>query len=211
MRIVETEPEPTHESVFEHIRDPFPDVVEAPPEGRTTCISINGAVRAALRAILRDNPMTWLYGQDVARKGGVMQATRALWEQFPEQVRDAPINEPLIMARRWASRSHPGATAIPEIQFSDYSLNTLHWLVLMGNQLWCTNGTSRVNTIVRLPVEPLHGGAVYHSMCMEGLYGAIPGLTIIAPTTTRDMYGLLRTAADYTGPWSCSSRRACTA
>ncbi|MGB1012562.1 MAG: transketolase C-terminal domain-containing protein, partial [Nannocystaceae bacterium] len=85
-------------------------------------------------------------------------------------------------------------------QFSDYSLNTLHWLVLMGNQLWCSGGRNPVNTIVRLPVEPLHGGSVYHSMCMEGLYGSIPGLTIIAPTTARDMYGLLRSAADYSGP-----------
>ncbi len=35
---------------------------------------------------------------------------------------------------------------------------------------------------------------------MEGFYGAIPGLTIVAPTTSRDFYGLLRTAAEYTGP-----------
>jgi 2-oxoisovalerate dehydrogenase E1 component len=41
---------------------------------------------------------------------------------------------------------------------------------------------------------------VYHSMCMEGFYGAIPGLTIVAPSTSRDVYGLLRTAAEYTGP-----------
>jgi 2-oxoisovalerate dehydrogenase E1 component len=144
--------------------------------------------------------MAWLYGQDVARKGGVMQATRGLWQEFPRQVRDAPINEPLIMGASIGFALHPGATALPEIQFSDYSLNTLHWLVYLGNLLWTSNGTARANVIVRLPVEPLHGGAVYHSMCMEGFYGAIPGLTIVAPTTSRDVYGLLRTAADYTGP-----------
>ncbi len=70
----------------------------------------------------------------------------------------------------------------------------------MGNALWTSGGTVRTNVITRLPVEPLHGGAVYHSMCMEGFYGAIPGLTIIAPTTTRDCYGMLRTAAEYSGP-----------
>jgi 2-oxoisovalerate dehydrogenase E1 component len=35
---------------------------------------------------------------------------------------------------------------------------------------------------------------------MEGFYASIPGLTIIAPTTSRDMYGLLRSAAEYKGP-----------
>lgn len=200
MKVCESEPEPTYESAFEGIFDPFPRVTEPPKVGRRTIISINGAVRAAMNAILRDNPMTWIYGQDVGKKGGVMQATRGLYDAYPEQVRDAPINEPFILGSAAGFALHEGATALPEIQFSDYSLNTLHWLVYLGNLLWTSNGTARANVIVRLPVEPLHGGAVYHSMCMEGFYASIPGLVIVAPTTSRDMYGLLRTAADYTGP-----------
>jgi 2-oxoisovalerate dehydrogenase E1 component len=203
MEIAAGEPEPTPESVFEHIRDPYPDVREPPTVGRQTVISINGAVRAAMRAILRANPMTWIYGQDVARKGGVMQATRGLWGDFPRQVRDAPINEPFILGSAVGFALHKGATALPEIQFSDYSLNTLHWLVYLGNLLWTSGGTVRANVVVRLPVEPLHGGAVYHSMCMEGFYASIPGLTIVAPTTSRDVYGLLRSAAEYSGPVLC--------
>jgi 2-oxoisovalerate dehydrogenase E1 component len=200
MRVAGGEPEPTHDSIFEHLRDPYPAVVEPALEGRSTNISLNGAIRAALRDILAENPLTWLYGQDIGRQGGVMQATKGLIETFPDQVRDAPINEPLILGAACGFALHPGATALPEIQFSDYSLNTFHWLVYLGNLLWTSNGTARANVIVRLPVEPLHGGAVYHSMCMEGFYGAIPGLTIIAPTTSRDFYGLLRTAAEYQGP-----------
>jgi 2-oxoisovalerate dehydrogenase E1 component len=200
MDICASEPEPTYEEVLSDIRAPYPAVVEPPPENRPTAISINGAIRSALQAILRANPMTWVYGQDVGRKGGVMVATKGLWERFPEQVRDAPINEPLIVGSAFGFALHKGATAIPEIQFSDYSLNTLHWLVLLGNQRWQSAGTVDVNVILRLPVEPLHGGSVYHSMCMEGFYASIPGLTIVAPTTSRDMYGLLRSAAEYPGP-----------
>lgn len=200
METAAAEPEPGYEQCFENICDPYPEVSEPPLTGQRTIISINGAVRAAMGAILRNNPMTWIYGQDVGAKGGVMQATRGLHQQFPGQVRDAPINEPFILGTALGFALHPGATALPEIQFSDYSLNTLHWLVHMGNLLWTSNSTVRANVIVRLPVEPLHGGAVYHSMCMEGFYGAIPGLTIVAPSTSRDMYGLLRTAAEYSGP-----------
>ncbi len=200
MAQAESEPEPTYDSIFEHIRDPFPVSVEPPAQGRNTVISINGAMRAALGAILKDNPMTWVYGQDVGAKGGVMQATRGLFDQFPGQVKDAPINEPLILGAATGFALHEGSTALPEIQFSDYSLNTLHWLVYLGNLLWTSGGTIHANVIVRLPTEPLHGGAVYHSMCMEGLYGSIPGLTICAPTTSRDIYGMLRSAAEFTGP-----------
>lgn len=200
MAICATEPEPSYESVLSDIRAPFPAVEEAPPENRPTAISINGAIRSALQAILKANPMSWVYGQDVGKKGGVMVATKGLYERFPDQVRDAPINEPLILGTAFGFALHKGATAIPEIQFSDYSLNTLHWLVLLGNQRWQSAGTVDVNVILRLPVEPLHGGSVYHSMCMEGFYASIPGITIVAPTTSRDMYGLLRSAAEYPGP-----------
>lgn len=194
------EPDPEPDSIYQDIRDPFPTSVEADPVGQSTVISINGAMRSALQAILRDNPMSWLYGQDVGAKGGVMQATKGLHGEFPGQVRDAPINEPMILGTAIGFALHEGSTALPEIQFSDYSLNTLHWLVYLGNLLWTSGGSVHANVIVRLPVEPLHGGAVYHSMCMEGLYGSIPGLTICAPTTSRDVYGLLRSAAEYSGP-----------
>lgn len=200
MEIAEREPEPTYDTIFEHIRAPFPACVEAPSVGEPTIISLNGAIRAAMRDILEANSLTWIYGQDVAERGGVMQATKGLWERFPDQVRDAPINEPLILAAATGFALHPGATALPEIQFSDYSLNTLHWLVYLGNLAWTSNGTVSANVICRLPVEPLHGGAVYHSMCMEGFYASIPGLTIVAPTTSRDCYGLLRSAAEFSGP-----------
>src|SRR5690606_34139023 len=133
MRLAGSEPEPTIESVTEHIYDPYPEVFEPPTVGRETVISLNGAIRAAMRDILEENPMTWIYGQDVAERGGVMQATKGLWERFPEQVRDAPINEPLILGAAVGFALHEGATALPEIQFSDYSLNTLHWLIYMGN------------------------------------------------------------------------------
>jgi len=73
-------------------------------------------VRAAMNAILRDNPMTWIYGQDVGKKGGVMQATRGLWDAYPDQVRDAPINEPYILGAAVGFALHEGATALPEIQ-----------------------------------------------------------------------------------------------
>jgi 2-oxoisovalerate dehydrogenase E1 component len=200
MRIAGDEPEPEPESIWAHIRDPYPVAVEPPTTGRPTVISLNGAIRAALRDILEEKPLSWIYGQDVAERGGVMQATMGLWQRFPERVRDAPINEPLIVGAAVGFALHDGALAMPEIQFSDYSLNTLHWLVYMGNLLWTSNGTARANVILRLPTEPLHGGAIYHSMCMEGFYGAIPGLTILAPTTSRDFYGLLRSAAEYSGP-----------
>ena len=113
MRIAMSEPEPDPAHLHTFIRDPYPASVEPAPEGRKTVISLNGAIRAALRDILEANSLTWIYGQDVAARGGVMQATMGLHDRFPNQIRDSPINEPLILGAALGFALHEGATALP--------------------------------------------------------------------------------------------------
>ncbi|MCA9573450.1 MAG: hypothetical protein KC656_36695, partial [Myxococcales bacterium] len=78
---VRAEPDPPTDSILENLHAPFPDVVEHPGEG-TTNISYAGAIRAAIDHILsRHHGALW--GQDVARLGGVMQATAGLLGRHP--------------------------------------------------------------------------------------------------------------------------------
>ena len=195
---VRSEPEPPPESVFEHIRKPFPVVAEPPQSGQTV-VTYAGAIRAAIHNIIQGhNGMLW--GEDVGRLGGVMTATAGLKKKFPDRIIDAPLNEPLIVGLGCGAGLHEDVVVMPEIQFGDYSLNCLHWLVHMGNLYWCTNGRSNFATIVRMPVDPFGGGSVYHSMSVDGYFTPIPGLTIVMPSTSFDVYGLLMTAAQYRGP-----------
>jgi 2-oxoisovalerate dehydrogenase E1 component len=195
---VRAEPEPPPESVMEHIRAPFPQI-EEPPQSGSTVITYAGAIRAAIHNIVQHhNGMLW--GEDVGRLGGVMTATAGLKKKFPDRIIDAPLNEPLIVGLGAGAGLHEDVVTLPEIQFGDYSLNCLHWLVHMGNLYWCTNGRSNFATIVRMPVDPFGGGAVYHSMSVDGYFTPIPGLTIVMPSTSFDVYGLLMAAARYRGP-----------
>jgi 2-oxoisovalerate dehydrogenase E1 component len=197
---VAEEAEPTLKQMREEdIRLRFPTVEEPPPTGRLTQIIINGAIRAALRDIITENPLTWVNGQDTGMKGGVMQATAGLWELFPRQVTDAPINEPAIVGSAVGFALHEGAIAFPEIQFGDYALSAYHWLVYAGNLLWTSGGTRKINFNLRLPVEPGIYGAVYHSTPLEGYMSAIP-IPIVCFSTTWDTYGGLRSIAEYAGP-----------
>ncbi len=195
---VKAEPEPPLASIHEHIHAPFPQVSERNTSGATQ-ITYAGAIRAALDHILtRHNGIIW--GQDVARLGGVMQATAGLHARHPERIIDAPLNEPLILGTACGAGLHPDLLALPEVQFGDYSLNAFHWLVHMGNLYWTTNGGSNFATVLRTPVDPFGGGAVYHSMSLDGYFSSIPGLVIVMPATSWDAYGLLMTAAEYRGP-----------
>ena len=157
-----------------------------PCRGRCTIVSDHGGI---------------LWGQDVAKLGGVMTATAGLESQ-------APGPDPRYTAQRAARGRHRlrhlvarfEIVAMPEIQFGDYSLNTMHWLVHMGNLYWATNGNTTYSMIVRMPTDPFGGGAMYHSMSLDGYFSPIPGLVLVMPSTSYDIYGLLLTAAEYGGP-----------
>ena len=196
---VRAEPDPDPTSVLENIRAPFPLTTETTPGPGTTNVTYAGAIRAAIKNIFQHHNGA-LWGQDVARLGGVMTATAGLKKRFPDRIFDAPLNEPLIVGTACGAGLHDNLVIIPEIQFGDYSLNAFHWLVHMGNLYWCTNGRSNFATIVRMPVDPFGGGAVYHSMSLDGYFTPIPGLTIVMPSTSFDVYGLLMAAAEYRGP-----------
>jgi len=202
MAAVRAEPDPPLESVLEHVRPPFPEVVESIPAPGTTNVSYAAAIRSALDHTIAECGGL-LVGQDVGDLGGVMQATAGLKKRHPDHVIDAPLNEPLICGTAMGAGLHREVRALPEIQFGDYSLNAFHWLVHMGNLHWCSAGNSSTRVVLRMPVDPFGGGAVYHSMSLEGYFSAIPGLVLLMPSTSWDIYGLLMTASEYDGPVVC--------
>ena len=198
---VEAEPHPSAASAWNHVRPPLPEVVD-PADLATrpaTNVTYAGALRAAMKEVLTRWPGA-IWGQDVGQLGGVMQATAGLKDLFPDRVIDAPINEPLTVGTAVGAGLYPGFRAMPEIQFGDYSLNAYHWIVHMGNLYWSTIGQCKSSVILRMPVDPFGGGAIYHSMSLDGFFTPIPGLVIVMPSTSYDAYGLLLSAAEYGGP-----------
>lgn len=199
---VREEPHPDPSTIESHTYAPFPADPETPPGPGTTQISYAGAIRAALdKLIARQNGM--VIGQDVGRLGGVMTATAGLQARHPDRVVDAPLNEPLIVGTSTGVALHDDVMALPEVQFGDYSLNAFHWLVYLGTVRWTNLGQASTKLLLRMPTDPFGGGAVYHSMSVDGYFTPIPGLVVIMPSTSFDVHGLLLTAGDYDGPVVC--------
>lgn len=196
------EPHPDPSTVEDFIRAPFPELAESAPGPGTTNVSYAGAIRSAMdKLISRRNG--FILGQDVGRLGGVMTATAGLKAKHPNHIVDSPLNEPLIMGVSTGLGMHRDLMALPEIQFADYSLNTFHWLVYLGQLYWSNLGQSNSKLLMRTPSDPFGGGAIYHSMSVDGYFCSIPGLVVIMPSTSFDVHGLLLTAGDYDGPVIC--------
>ncbi len=195
------EPKPDPKSIWDFSQVAFP-VVREPEntwDGPRSEITVAQAIRAALdRNLSEADGAVW--GQDVGGSlGGVFGCTRFLPEKHPGRVFNAPINEPLIMGTATGAALHAGMRLFPEIQFADYSLNTLHWMVHLGHLHWATVGQVSPNVTVRMPCEPTLTGALYHSMSVETYFAHVPSVVLVCPSTSYDAYGLLRTAAAYDG------------
>ncbi|MFK7928716.1 MAG: alpha-ketoacid dehydrogenase subunit beta, partial [Myxococcota bacterium] len=199
---VRSEPDPDPSTLFDHIYAPFPEIEEPEPGEGTTNISYAGAIRSALGKLM-ERKNGWMAGQDVAALGGVMQASAGLQKKHPGAIVDSPLNEPLILGTSTGLALHPELMALPEIQFGDYSLNTFHWLVYLGTLRWSTLGNAWTKLVLRMPVDPFGGGAMYHSMSLDGYFSGIPGLVIVMPSTSFDAHGLLLAAGEYDGPVIC--------
>jgi 2-oxoisovalerate dehydrogenase E1 component len=195
------EPHPDPNDLGSYTRPPFPAASDPSDlmERSTTNVTYAGALRASFRDILSQRTGA-IWGEDVAELGGVMQATAGIHDLHPDNIIDAPINEPMIVGTAVGAGLYPGFVAMPEIQFGDYSLNAYHWLVHMGNLSWGSIGQAVPSVILRMPSDPFGGGAMYHSMSLDGMFSSIPGLVILMPSTSYDAYGLMMSAADYGGP-----------
>lgn len=199
---VKGEPHPDPATVHDHTYGPFPDAPETTPGPGTTNVTYAGAIRSALAKLI-ERKHGLVLGQDVGRLGGVMTATAGLKARFPGHIVDSPLNEPLIVGTATGFALHHDRMALPEIQFGDYSLNAFHWLVYLGTLRWTNLGQAWAKLVLRMPVDPFGGGAVYHSMSLDGYFSPIPGLVLLMPSTSFDVHGLLLTAGDYDGPVVC--------
>jgi 2-oxoisovalerate dehydrogenase E1 component len=196
------EPKPDPASIHDFAWAPFPSVVEPPSswDGPRTELTVAQAIRAALdRALATGKAAVW--GEDVGHTlGGVFGCTRYLPERHPGRVFNTPINEPLILGMATGASLHSDLAIFPEIQFADYSLNVVHWLVHLGHLHWVTLGTVSPNVTIRMPSDPTLTGALYHSMSVETYYAHAPSMVVVVPSNAFDAYGLLRTATMYGGP-----------
>jgi 2-oxoisovalerate dehydrogenase E1 component len=199
---IRAEPHPDPATLEDHIYAPFPTEPETNAGPGQTNVTYAGAIRSALDKLIKRKGGHAI-GQDIGRLGGVMTATAGLKGRHPDSVIDAPLNEPLICGVSTGLAMHESLMGLPEIQFGDYSLNAFHWLVYWGTLHWSTLGQASSKLVLRMPTDPFGGGAMYHSMSVDGFFTPIPGLVVVMPSTSFDAHGLLLTAGDYDGPVVC--------
>jgi acetoin:2,6-dichlorophenolindophenol oxidoreductase subunit beta len=158
------------------------------------------AVRAALRRCLTELPETLLYGEDVAKPGGVFGVTRGLHRDFGNRVFDTPISESAILGSA-VGAAMLGRRPIVEIMWIDFSLVAFDQIVnQLANVRYVSQGLLQAPMVIRTQQGSAPGACAQHSQSLEALLLHIPGVRVCLPWTVQDAYDLLIAAVHSDDP-----------
>jgi pyruvate/2-oxoglutarate/acetoin dehydrogenase E1 component len=150
--------------------------------------------RGIAQEMARDPDVVFL-GEDIAKAGGVFKATVGLLEQFgPLRVRDTPISEQAILGAAMGA-AMTGLKPIAEIMFSDFLAVCFDYIANeFPKSRYMSNGQLSCPLVVRTANGAGSRFGAQHSQSVENWAMAIPGLKVVAPSTPRDVIGLLAAA-----------------
>jgi 2-oxoisovalerate dehydrogenase E1 component beta subunit len=158
-------------------------------------ITMVGALNAALRDSLRDDPRLLLFGEDVGRMGGVFRVTEGLQGEFgADRVFDTPISEAGI-AGAAVGLAFAGWRSVVEMQFDAFSYPALEQIIdHVAKMRERTRGRVDMGITVRIPSFGGIRGKEHHGESPETYYVHTAGLKVVAPSGALDAYRLLRLA-----------------
>jgi pyruvate dehydrogenase E1 component beta subunit len=159
------------------------------------------AVTSALDCKLADDANVLVFGEDVGVEGGVFRATEGLQKKYGEKrVFDTPLAESSIVGAA-VGMALAGLRPVAEIQFDGFVHPAFNQIVShLARYRYRTRGTRPMPVVVRFP----NGGGVraleLHSDSLEAVYGHVPGLKVVMPSTPYDAKGLLISAIEDDDP-----------
>jgi pyruvate dehydrogenase E1 component beta subunit len=159
------------------------------------------AVNDALDIKLAEDRNVIVYGEDVGVEGGVFRVTEGLQLKYGvERVFDSPLAESAIVGTA-VGMAAAGLRPVVEMQFSGFAYPALNQIISHVSRLHNrSRGRFNMSMVIRMP----YGGGInaleHHSESMEAIYGHIPGLKVVIPSTPHDAKGLLISAIESNDP-----------
>ncbi len=162
--------------------------MSAEPAATSTKIYFREANIRALREEMRQNPRVLILGQDVGAFGGSYREFDGLYQEFgAERVRDTPVAEAASVGIGVGAAA-AGFRPLVSITYMDFLMLGFDPLINYAAKLrYKTGGLLTAPVVVKTTAGAL-GQGVAHS------------LSIVAPSTPADAYGLMKTALRSDGP-----------
>jgi pyruvate dehydrogenase E1 component beta subunit len=153
------------------------------------------AINRALHDAMAADDRVLVFGEDVARLGGVFRVTEGLAETFGDgRCFDMPLAESAIIGVA-VGMAIRGFVPVPEIQFDGFAAPAFDQIVShLAKYRMRTRGDVDMPVTVRIPSFGGIGAVEHHSESTETYWLHTAGLKVVVPSTPSDAYWLLRYA-----------------
>src|SRR3979490_1105335 len=153
------------------------------------------ALREALGEEMEGDDSVYCIGEDTGKFGGAYRVTDGLLDKFgPQRVVDAPIAEEGFVGAAIGS-AMLGLRPVVELMTINFSLVAYDQIVNNAAKIrYMFGGEAKVPMVIRMPGGAGRQLSAPHPQSLEVLYGLIPGLLVVAPTTPEDAKGMLKSA-----------------
>jgi pyruvate/2-oxoglutarate/acetoin dehydrogenase E1 component len=150
--------------------------------------------RALIEEMQRD-PLVFVMGENIAKRGGSFTITSGLLEKFgPQRVIDTPLAEATFTGAG-VGAALVGAKPVVEILFVDFTTIPMDMIVNQAAKYeFMSGGQGRVPMVLRTQGGAGNGLAAQHSQSLEALFYHVPGLKLVMPSSPSDAYGLLKSS-----------------
>ena len=158
-------------------------------------LRMNQAIARAIADEMRIDPSVVVFGEDVAKAGGVFKTSVGLLEEFgPVRVRDTPISEMAICGAA-VGAAIAGLRPVAEIMFVEFYGIALDQVTTQAAKLhYLTGGAVNVPAVFRGSCGSGRGFGATHSQTLETWFLATAGLKVVVPSGAATAYGLMRSA-----------------
>jgi len=174
-----------------------PEAPQAEPEwtGATVKLSVREALRDAMAEEMRRDETVFLMGEEVAEYQGAYKVSQGLLDEFgPRRVIDTPITEHGFAGIGVGAAMH-GLRPIVEFMTFNFAMQAIDQIInSAGKTLYMSGGQIENPIVFRGPNGAAARVAAQHSQCYASWYAHCPGLKVVAPFTSADAKGLLKSA-----------------
>jgi pyruvate dehydrogenase E1 component beta subunit/2-oxoisovalerate dehydrogenase E1 component len=173
---------------------PAPPAAPA-PSAETVETTYRECVKQAIRQAMTENPEVFLMGEDVGAYGGCYAVSKGLMAEFGEdRIRDTPLSESGFTGAGIGAAA-VGMRPIVELMTVNFSFLALDQILNTAATIrHMSGGQFATPVVIRMATGAGKQLAAQHSHSLEGWYGHIPGLRVLAPATLEDARGMLLTA-----------------
>jgi 2-oxoisovalerate dehydrogenase E1 component len=168
---------------------------DSPPPPGDRLLTFAGAALEALDYEMGQDNKIFVLGEGIGARGGNFGTTAGLHAKYgPERLCDTPICERGFVGLACGA-AMTGSRPVVDFMFIDF-LNDAFGEVVnqIAKMQYMSSGRLAMPLVLRGCIGIGHSAATHHSGSYHAIYGQIPGLRVVVPSTPYDAKGLLHHA-----------------